>query len=190
MKKDLLIILIAAVAVTFLILGTKVQSVDDYYLTHLDVITEDSETVFMSIECGAILNNWNDLDANLRYEKYVPPDGMILPKGGDEKAVSAEGYETLKIEYVLRKGDTVFDILVRAARHNKIQMEHQDAPLNAFNSAYVKGINQLYEFSCGPLSGWAYSVNKVVQDRGCSAYKLSDGDVIEWKYTCDLGRDI
>ena len=25
---------------------------------------------------------------------------------------------------------------------------------------------------------------------GCSRYRLQDGDVVEWKYTCDLGNDI
>lgn len=25
---------------------------------------------------------------------------------------------------------------------------------------------------------------------GCSKYEVSDGDVIEWRYTCDLGKDV
>lgn len=174
MKKDLLAICVAILLIVVLISGTKIQSVEDYYLTHLDDITEDSETVFLSIECKTILDNWDDLDKNLRYEKYVPSDGVILER----------------TEYVLRKGDTVYDILNRAVRHNKIHMEFQGANQNSYGSVYIQGINYLYEFSCGPLSGWMYRVNGTYPDYGCSLYKLKDGDVIEWIYTCDLGRDI
>ena len=78
----------------------------------------------------------------------------------------------------------------RATRHNKIQMEYQDARLNSFGSVYVQGINYLYEFSCGELSGWMYRVNGQFPNYGCSKYTLKDGDVIEWLYTCDLGRDV
>ena len=174
MKKDLLAICIVILLLGFVCTGTKIQSVDDYYLTHIDDITEDSETVFLSIECGTILDNWDDLDPALRYEKYVPSDGIILER----------------TEYVLRPKDTVYDILDRAVRYNKIQMEYQGANENSFGSVYIQGINYLYEFSCGPLSGWMYRVNGEFPNYGCSKYELKDGDVIEWIYTCDLGRDV
>ena len=35
-----------------------------------------------------------------------------------------------------------------------------------------------------------YRVNGEFPNKGCSDYKLSDGDFIEWVYTCDLGRDV
>ena len=174
MKKDLLAICVVVLLLVFICTGTKIQSVDDYYLTHIDDITEDSETVFLSIKCGTILENWDDLDPALRYEKYVPSDGVILEK----------------TEYVLRPKDNVYDILDRAVRHNKIQMEYQGANENAFGSVYIQGINYLYEFSCGPLSGWMYRVIGEFPNYGCSKYELKDGDVIEWVYTCDLGRDV
>ena len=174
MKKDLLAVCIVVLLLVFVCTGTKIQSVDDYYLTHIDDITEDSDTLFLSIECGTILDNWDDLDPALQYEKYVPNDGIILEK----------------TEYVLRPKDTVYDILDRAVRYNKIQMEFQGANENSFGSVYIQGINFLYEFSCGPLSGWMYRVNGKFPNYGCSKYELKDGDVIEWIYTCDLGRDV
>ena len=174
MKKDLLVLAFIVLLVVVLARGTKIQSVDEYYLTHIDEITEDSETVVLSINCASILDNMDNLNEDLRDEKYVPSDGVILPP----------------TRYVLRKGDTVFDILDRATRHNKIQMEYQDARLNSFGSVYVQGINYLYEFSCGELSGWMYRVNGQFPNYGCSKYTLKDGDVIEWLYTCDLGRDV
>ena len=174
MKKDLLLIGAVILLLAVLFSGTKIQSVDEYYLTHIDDITEDTETVFISIRCDTIRDNWEDLDPALREEKYVPQDGVILRQ----------------TEYVLRPGDTVYDILDRAVRHNRIQMEFQGANLNQFGSVYIQGINYLYEFSCGPLSGWMYLVNGVFPNYGCSKYALKDGDVIEWVYTCDLGRDV
>ena len=35
-----------------------------------------------------------------------------------------------------------------------------------------------------------YKVNGWFPNYGCSRYSLKQGDVIEWVYTCDLGRDV
>ena len=95
-----------------------------------------------------------------------------------------------KTEYVLRPGDTVFSILDRAVRYNRIQMEYQGASENNYGSVYIRGIHYLYEFSCGPLSGWMYRVDGEFPNYGCSKYELHDGQTIEWVYTCDLGHDV
>ena len=121
-----------------------------------------------------MLNNYDDLDPALKTGDYIPSDGIILPP----------------TEYVLRDGDTVFDILNRVVRRNRIQMEYQGADENSYGSVYIQGINYLYEFSCGPLSGWMYRVDGEFPNYGCSKYKLKDGQVIEWIYTCDLGADV
>ena len=173
-KKDILAALIIILLLAFVISGTKIQSVDEYYLTHIDDITPQSATVTLSIECKTVLENLSVLDPSLKAGNFVPEDGVILPC----------------TRYVLRPGDTVYDILSRAVRYNKIQMEYQGADKNSFSSVYIKGINYLYEFSCGPLSGWMYTVNGIFPQYGCSKYELSDGDRIEWVYTCDLGRDV
>lgn len=172
MKKDLFAIVVIVALVALVASGTKVQSVDDYYLTHIDDITEDSQTVTISIRCDTILDNWDKLDDSLKSDKYVPADGVILP--------------TFRV--VLRKGDTVYDIFSRVTRYSKIVTDCVYT-VN-YSSVYVKGINHLYEFSCGELSGWMYRVNGVFPGYGCSKYALKDGDVIEWVYTCDLGRDV
>lgn len=61
MKKDLLALLFVVLVVAVLVKGTHIQSVDEYYLTHIDDITETSETVTISIRCDTILDNWEDL---------------------------------------------------------------------------------------------------------------------------------
>ena len=128
MKKDLIALFAIILMIAVLINGTNIQSVDEYYLTHIDDITPDSETVTISIRCDTILRHYDDLDPALRSPEYVPPDGVILPV----------------TEYVLRPGDTVFDILNRAVRYNKIQMEYQGADQNSYGSVYIQGILYLY----------------------------------------------
>ena len=103
MKKDLLALLFVILLVAVVINGTHIQSVDEYYLTHIDDITPESETVTISIRCDAVLDNYDDLWPELQSDEFVPPDGVILPETA----------------YVLREGDTVFDILDRAARRTE-----------------------------------------------------------------------
>ena len=167
MKKDILIVFAVILALAVLIGGSNFQSVEEYYLVHIDDITPESETVFISIDCTDVLRHMEKLDKALTDE--IPADGMILPR----------------TEYVLRPGDTAFDLLKRTARHNAIQMEYQGADRNAFGSVYVQGIGYLYEFSCGAESGWVYLVNGEFPDKGCSDYELSDGDEVLWYYSCE-----
>lgn len=174
MRKDIVIVLFIALFIAVIVSGTKIQSVDEYYLTHIDDITEDSETIFISIDASTLRDHWDQLDSELQSEEYVPDDGVILEES----------------EYVLRPKDTVLDVLKRAVRHHHIHMESQGADKNVYNSVYIQGINHLYEFSAGPLSGWMYAVNGESPDKGVGKYELQDGDVIEFKYTIDLGRDI
>ena len=80
MKKNILLVGVIALLVVLLALGTDIQSVDEYYLTHMEDITEDSETVTLSIRCDTVFDNWDKLDKQLRSSKYVPSDGVILPE--------------------------------------------------------------------------------------------------------------
>lgn len=134
------------------------------------VDTRKSYTCTISIECSTILNNIASLDpAKL---EVLPTNGILLDK------MSAVFYE----------GESVYDVLSRVCREAGIHMESSWTPM--YNSAYIEGIGNLYEFDCGTLSGWMYRVNGWYPNYGCSRYALADGDVIEWRYTCDLGRDV
>lgn len=124
----------------------------------------------VSISCATILDNRDQLKA--AKADYVPDDGVILPE------TEAAFYE----------GESVFDVLQRVCRDKGIPMESSWSPL--YKSAYIEGIGHLYEFDCGELSGWMYSVNGAFPNYGCSQYALADGDVVCWVYTCDLGEDV
>ena len=136
-----------------------------------DAVTDnDSFTVTLIVRCDALLSNMNLLDGEKH--ELVPADGVIF----DAAAVTV--YE----------GESVFNVLQRSMKQAKIHMAFRNTPF--YNSAYIEGINNLYEFDAGELSGWMYRVNGLYPGYGCSRYLLEPGDVIEWHYTCDLGRDI
>ena len=135
-----------------------------------DINKENSFTCTFSIECSTILNNLSDLDPDKL--EMVPSNGVILPS----------------TQVMFYEGESVFDVLQRVCRENDIHMEASWTPI--YNSAYVEGIHNLYEFDCGNLSGWMYRVNGWYPNYGCSRYQLAQDDVVEWRYTCDLGRDV
>lgn len=134
------------------------------------VISDKELTCTFSVRCDTVLKNI----AWLTPEKVdiVPKDGVIFP----EK------------EVVFYEGESIFNLLVREMKKNKIHMEFENTPI--YNSAYIEGIANIYEFDCGELSGWMYKVNGWFPNYGCSRYQLKAGDKVEWVYTCDLGRDV
>lgn len=168
MKKNILIILAAVILIAVFAVRLDFQPGGDAVI---DEITSDSKVVTISIRCDEILENYDKLDPSLRSDEYVPPDGIILAE----------------TEYALRDGDTVYDILYRAVRQNKIQFDFQGSDQSIFGSVYVRGINNLYERSCGPKSGWVYMVNGKSPGISCSKYVPGDGDKIEWVYTLGEG---
>lgn len=87
----------------------------------------------------------------------------------------------------VREGDTVLSVLQRSVESRGIQMEYSGGE---GATAYVEGIDGLYEFDRGQGSGWMYSVNGIFPNRGAGVIKLLPGDKVEWKYTIDLGKDL
>ena len=133
-------------------------------------VTDTAYSCTISISCATILDNMDLVEEQKK--QLVPADGWLLP-------------ETTVTFY---NGESVFDVLLRVCKENKLHMEYMDTPM--YNSAYIEGIGNLYEFDVGPLSGWMYNVNGWFPNYGCSRYALQDGDVICWVYTCDLGADV
>ena len=124
----------------------------------------------LSVRCDTILNNLNWLDSNKT--SFVPSSGIIFPP----------------TRVTFYEGESVFNVLAREMKKNNIHLEFMSTPI--YNSAYIEGIANLYEYDCGELSGWMYRVNGVFPTYGCSRHTLKPDDKIEWLYTCDLGADI
>lgn len=133
-------------------------------------IIQTVNTCMLSINCATVLDNLDALTQGK--EELVPADGWLLNP----------------VEVTFHEGENVFQVLSRVCKQEKLHMEFADTP--GYDSAYIEGIGNLYEFDCGPLSGWKYRVNGWFPNYGCSRYQVQSGDVIEWLYTCDLGGDI
>lgn len=129
----------------------------------------EQSTCTLTIRCDTLVGKPEELDA--AKAELVPASGLLY-----SATVS------------FTAGESVFDVLQRAMQEAGIPMEFTSVPV--YGSAYIEGIANLYEFDCGPLSGWVYSVNGVFPNYGCSKYALQDGDEVLWQYTCDLGADV
>lgn len=127
-------------------------------------------TCTLEVRCDTLLGKLEGLEKEKA--ELVPESGVLL--------------ETVEIEFT--GGESVFDVFRRCLRQEKIHFEYVDA--SAYDSVYIEGIGNLYEFDCGPQSGWMFSVNGIYPGLGCSAYTLADGDAIVFSYTCDLGADL
>ncbi len=135
--------------------------------------SDDTESILyctLSVRCDNIFDSISELAK----EKFaiLPADGVIFP-------------ETKVVFY---DGESVFNVLARELKKNKIHIDFENTPM--YNTVYIKGISNLYEHDCGQLSGWIYRVNGKVPGYGCSQYILKPGDKVEFVYTCDLGNDI
>ena len=129
-----------------------------------------ANTCTLEIRCDTLLGKLDSLSDGKA--ALVPEDGVLLEK------------TTLTFE----EGETVFDIFRRCLRERNLHFEYVDA--KAYDSTYIEGIGNLYEFDCGEQSGWLYFVNGISPGLGCSAYTLADGDEILFAYTCDMGADL
>ena len=122
---------------------------------------------YISITCKTAIESGELSDSML---KVLPEDGVVLNE--------------FELEY--EEGATAFDVLAIAVRENKIHMEYTGTK----TVPYIEGVANLYEFDCGPLSGWMYQVNGWFPSFSLGQYKIERGDHIEVVYTCDLGVDV
>jgi len=168
---DLALILVITVIVGIAINSLDIKTPQQYYAETNKQVNTKEIGVSISIDCNTIYNNSTNIDTSLKESGLLPENGEILPR----------------TDCSISEGSSVFDILLNMTKESKIQLEYAGG---ITNSTYIKGINYLYEFSCGSLSGWMYKVNGEFADVSCSDYILKEGDVVEFVYSCDLGRDI
>jgi len=128
--------------------------------------TTPGNTVTLSISAQQAYQN-----PQLRRPNRNPP----MPPGGVILAPT---------QVIFTPGETVFNLLLRETRARGIHTEHVNNPV--FNSAYIRAINNLYEFDFGELSGWVYRVNGVFMGMGVSQTVLQPGDVVELIYTLEM----
>lgn len=152
----LAVVILIALAVVWL---ADIRTVDDYYSEASSEKENVIGSVTLTIRCDTIVGR----------AEHIPENGVILDV----------------TEFDISDGDTVYTVLIEAAKQYKLHIENDGGAY-----VYISGIEYIYEFDFGDLSGWMYLVNGKVPSVGVGEYKLQDGDVVEWRYTCDLGEDI
>ena len=164
--KNYLFVILAVSLAAAVIWFTDIHTTEDYYSAPKERNGEAAGTVTLTIRCDTVLG--------LSDAEYIPTDGVILPV----------------TEFSILEGDTVYDVLTDAARTYRLQLDSKSGGIGGYGLHYISGINYLYEYDFGELSGWVYHVNGVSASVGCADYVLKDGDEIAWLYTRDLGEDV
>ena len=162
-KNFIFVLIIAGLAAT-VVFFSDFKTEADYYRSET-VKGEIAGEVTLTIRCDTI--------AGLGDSEFVPEDGCILEA----------------TTYAFAPDETVYDILVRAVKENKLHMEKKKTGSGP-RDYYICGIANIYEYDWGELSGWMYYVNGESPSVGCGEYRVKDGDRIEWLYTREIGRDL
>lgn len=123
---------------------------------------EKKEIVSLLVECSDLLDNIDYLKEEKR--SLVPESGIIFSKN----------------EIEIQENESAFDILKRELISAGIHIEFALTPV--YDSVYIEGINNIYEFDCGERSGWKYSVNRKYPPVASSEYKVKSGDKIVFTY--------
>lgn len=141
----------------------NIRTPEEYY----SATPENGITVRVGAECASALERLGDIDESVNPLSVIPDDGIILPLD----------------EISLPVGATAFDALIEAARARRLRVDYTGSSYGV----YVRGIGFVYEFGFGSESGWTYRVNGSAPQMSAGAYELSDGDTVEFIYTCELG---
>ena len=115
-------------------------------------------------------------------QKAEQKNEVLLSIKGDEDT----GVILIPTKVPIEPGDSVLDILKKVTKQKHIQMEYKGSG----GTAYIEGIQNLYEFDKGPKSGWMFSINGVFMNKSAGIAKVKPGDKIVWQYTLDLGKDL
>ncbi|WEG11764.1 DUF4430 domain-containing protein [Pullulanibacillus sp. KACC 23026] len=97
--------------------------------------------------------------------------------------ISIIGYENHVIvgptKVTINNGDTFLSVTLRLLKTKGIQSSVRGTGA----SAYVEGIDNLYEFDHGPKSGWVAKLNQQSLTKSAGITAIKSGDVLQWVYT-------
>ncbi|WP_213413402.1 DUF4430 domain-containing protein [Xylanibacillus composti] len=117
----------------------------------------------------------------------IPPSQAYVTLSIDKLTIQ-KGYVLNPTRVEFHIGESVWDVLKREMDRRGIAYEFEY--FAQYDSVYVQSIEGDGEFDHGSESGWMYNVNGVYPSYGASKYKLKDGDVVQWRYTTNLGEDL
>jgi len=118
-------------------------------------------------------------------DEVKPADSNPLPvtitiNGPEDEGVIYTG------NYTYKENMTVMSLLIDIHETEGLLLDYSGSG----DATYINGIDNLYEFDYGPLSGWLYGVNGTFPLKSVGAFQLSPGDEVTFYYTLDNGVDV
>lgn len=131
---------------------------------------------------GTVTISFSDYGERLHDADFETPLGVIIAP----------------TEVPYKKGDTIADVTVRLLKalgigHSNTGTVDSGFYLSSIKDFYLSDgykVKSFGEFDAGAASGWMISQNNWFINRSAADYKVEDGDLIKWQYTCQLGADI
>ncbi|RKD22083.1 hypothetical protein BEP19_13515 [Ammoniphilus oxalaticus] len=161
--------------------------------TYRATLTDGKNTITIEITDAA--GNKRDETYTLFYERTSgsPGNTSDSSKKGSitlsiDKLTINRGYVLPATTVEFSAGESVWDVLRREMDERGIS--YSSSFSGKYNSIYVESIAGDGEFDHGSGSGWMYNVNGKYPDYGASRHTLKDGDVVQWRYTTNLGQDL
>ena len=100
--------------------------------------------------------------------------------------IAPSGVIASKMTVEIPAGGSVYDALQAAAKKQGLVITKSGSGKNV----YITGIQSLGEGDAGAGSGWMYLLNVKAVQKSAGTQTVRQGDVIQWRYTCDAGKDI
>ncbi len=121
------------------------------------------------------------------YLERLPAQGEFRIEISIDQRVEGEEMLLTPRLVTVSSDDTVFEILDRVTKAYGISIDYTKSMVG---TVYVRGIGGHAEFDRGAGSGWVFLVNGTLATTDAGSVKLSEGDVLRWAYTLDLGKDV
>lgn len=126
-------------------------------------------TCTIKVDCVTILSNMESLNPDKT--ELIPEDGIII-----------------ELEDVsIYEGDTVYSVFAREMKEHGIAQSSTDL---GEGMSYISSVAGIAEFDCTEMGGWMYLVNGESSLLSVNQHEVSDGDMIEIRYSCNWGEDI
>jgi len=113
--------------------------------------------------------------------KYPVPLGTIIPQ--------------TKVPF--KSGESIAQVTIRLLDRMGIGYSYTGSLTGNFYLSAIKDFevnntpyDSMGEFDAGTGSGWMITLNGWFIDKSTAAFTVSNDDVIQWKYTCQVGKDI
>lgn len=114
-------------------------------------------------------------------KKEEPKQAVTISIAGD----SEKGTILPATKVVMSEGNTVLDVTLTILKQKGIPV----SVTGSGSSAYVEGIDNLFEFDRGQFSGWTVKRNGSTLNRSAGVITVTNGDTVQWIYTTNYNED-